>query len=50
MGRGDGEQFVASAVPAFLAETRQVQYVENGEIVVLRPDGVTITTAERVKR
>ncbi len=44
IGRGEGEQFVASAVPAFLAETRRVQYVENGEIVVLRPEGVTITT------
>jgi glucosamine--fructose-6-phosphate aminotransferase (isomerizing) len=44
VGRGDGEQFVASAVPAFLAETHRVQYVENGEIVVLRPDEVTITT------
>jgi glucosamine--fructose-6-phosphate aminotransferase (isomerizing) len=46
VGRGDGEQFVASAVPAFLAETRRVQYLENGEIVVLTPDGVTITTAD----
>ena len=44
VGRGEGEQFVASAVPAFLAQTRRVQYVDNGEIVVLRPDGVTITT------
>src|SRR5438067_3737123 len=46
VGRGEGEQFVASAVPAFLAETRRVQYVENGEIVVLRPDGVSITTCD----
>jgi glucosamine--fructose-6-phosphate aminotransferase (isomerizing) len=45
VGRGDGEQFVASAVPAFLAETRRVQYVENGEIVALHPDGVTVTDA-----
>jgi glucosamine--fructose-6-phosphate aminotransferase (isomerizing) len=45
VGRGDGEQFIASAVPAFLAQTRRVQYLENGEIVVLRPDGVTITNA-----
>jgi glucosamine--fructose-6-phosphate aminotransferase (isomerizing) len=45
IGRGDGEQFIASAVPAFLAETRRVQYLENGEIVTLRPEGVTITTA-----
>jgi glutamine---fructose-6-phosphate transaminase (isomerizing) len=52
VGRGDGEQFVASAVPAFLAQTRRVQYVENGEIVVLRPGGVTITTGagEEVER
>ena len=45
IGRGEGEQFIASAVSAFLAQTRRVQYVENGEVVVLRPDGVTITTA-----
>jgi glucosamine--fructose-6-phosphate aminotransferase (isomerizing) len=44
VGRGEGEQFVASAVPAFLAQTRDVQYLDNDEIVVLRPDGVTITT------
>src|SRR4029077_7241476 len=52
VGRGEGEQFVASAVPAFLAETRQVQYVENGEIVILRPEGVRITTSagEEVQR
>jgi glucosamine--fructose-6-phosphate aminotransferase (isomerizing) len=46
VGRGEGEQFVASAVPAFLAETRRVQHVENGEIVELRPSGVRITTAD----
>jgi glucosamine--fructose-6-phosphate aminotransferase (isomerizing) len=44
IGRGEGEQFVASAVPAFLAETRRVQYLENGEIVALTRQGVTITT------
>jgi glucosamine--fructose-6-phosphate aminotransferase (isomerizing) len=45
VGCGEGEQFIASAVPAFLGETRRVQYVENGELVVLRPQGITITTA-----
>jgi glutamine---fructose-6-phosphate transaminase (isomerizing) len=44
IGRGEGEQFIASAVPAFLAQTRSIQYIENGEIVVLRPDEVTILT------
>jgi glutamine---fructose-6-phosphate transaminase (isomerizing) len=45
VGRGEGEQFIASAVPAFLAQTRSVQYLENDEIVVLRPGGVTILTS-----
>jgi glutamine---fructose-6-phosphate transaminase (isomerizing) len=49
VGRGEGEQFIASAVPAFLAHTRRVQYLENGELVVLRPDGVTILTAAGVE-
>src|ERR1700759_1097243 len=39
VGRGDGETFIASAIPAFLRETRQVQYIEDDELVVLRPDG-----------
>jgi glucosamine--fructose-6-phosphate aminotransferase (isomerizing) len=45
LGRGEGEQFVASAVPGFLAETRTVQYLENGEIAVLSPAGVRIMDA-----
>jgi glucosamine--fructose-6-phosphate aminotransferase (isomerizing) len=49
IGRGEGEQFVASAVPGFLAETRTVQYVENGEIVVLEPSGVRIMTADGIE-
>ena len=46
VGRGDGEQFVASAIPAFLAHTRDVQLIENGEIVALRPDGVEFMVAD----
>ena len=45
VGRGEGEQFIASAVPGFLAETRRVQYLESGEIAVLRPGGVELMTA-----
>ncbi|MFP5362787.1 MAG: glutamine--fructose-6-phosphate transaminase (isomerizing) [Thermoleophilia bacterium] len=40
VGRGEGEQFLGSATPAFLAYTRDVQYVEDGEIVVLTAGGV----------
>ncbi len=46
VGRGEGEAFFASAVPAFLAETRHVQYIENGEIVAIRPDGAEFTAAD----
>jgi glucosamine--fructose-6-phosphate aminotransferase (isomerizing) len=46
VGRGDGEQFVASAIPAFLAHTRDVQLIENGEIVAVRRDSVEFLTAE----
>jgi glucosamine--fructose-6-phosphate aminotransferase (isomerizing) len=45
VGRGDGEQFIASAIPAFLSETRTVQYIDNDEIVVLRPAQVEFLTA-----
>ncbi|HEX5781293.1 MAG TPA: glutamine--fructose-6-phosphate transaminase (isomerizing), partial [Solirubrobacteraceae bacterium] len=45
VGRGDGEQFLASGIPAFLAHTRRVQYIENDEIVVVRPEGVEFFTA-----
>src|SRR5579884_262212 len=48
IGRGVGEQFVASAVPAFLAHTRSVQYMGDEEIVVLRPDGVEFLSAAGV--
>jgi glutamine---fructose-6-phosphate transaminase (isomerizing) len=41
VGRGDGETFLASAIPAFLRETRRVQYIENGEIVAITPSGTT---------
>jgi glucosamine--fructose-6-phosphate aminotransferase (isomerizing) len=44
VGRGDGEQFIASAIPAFLRETRHVQYIGDDELVVLRPEGAEFFT------
>ncbi len=46
VGRGEGEQFVASAIPAFLRYTRQVQYMGDDELVVLRPEGVEFLTPD----
>jgi glucosamine--fructose-6-phosphate aminotransferase (isomerizing) len=36
VGLGEEESFLASAIPAFLAETRRVMIVESGQIVTIR--------------
>jgi glutamine---fructose-6-phosphate transaminase (isomerizing) len=46
VGRGDGEQFIGSAIPAFLAHTRRMQLIENDEIVVVTADDVQFTRAD----
>ncbi|HEV7129999.1 MAG TPA: glutamine--fructose-6-phosphate transaminase (isomerizing) [Ktedonobacterales bacterium] len=42
VGLGEGEQFLASDIPALLQHTRQVLLLEEGEVVKLVPAGVTI--------
>jgi glucosamine--fructose-6-phosphate aminotransferase (isomerizing) len=44
-GVGDGETFLASAIPAFLADTRTAVQIENGEIVEIDAAGIRITDA-----
>jgi len=44
-GIGEGESFLASAIPAFLAETRRAVAIENDEIVTIDAGGVRITDA-----
>ena len=39
VGLGEDESFIASAIPAFLSETRRIQLVENDEIVAVSPEG-----------
>jgi glucosamine--fructose-6-phosphate aminotransferase (isomerizing) len=43
IGVGEGEQFIASDVPAILKQTREVIYLDDGEVAKLTRDGVTIT-------
>jgi len=46
VGVGEGENFIASAIPAFLDATRRIQLVEDGEIVVVTPEGTRFLRAE----
>jgi len=45
-GIGAGETFLASAIPAFLADTRTAVPIENGELVEIEADGVRITDTD----
>ena len=43
VGVGEGEQFIASDVPAILNRVKKVIYLNDGEVAELRPAGVTLT-------
>ncbi len=45
IGLGDNETVVASDVTALLHRTRRVIYLENGDIAVIRRDGVRVVSA-----
>ncbi|HEY6001047.1 MAG TPA: glutamine--fructose-6-phosphate transaminase (isomerizing) [bacterium] len=45
IGRGQGEQFLASDVPALIEHTREVIYLGNGETAVLSREGVDLRDA-----
>ncbi|MEI6451464.1 MAG: glutamine--fructose-6-phosphate transaminase (isomerizing) [Actinomycetes bacterium] len=42
VGVGDGEMFFASAIPAFMAHTRTVIFLEDGDVVTLRAAGAEV--------
>ncbi len=45
LGYGEGESFIASDVTALLRYTREVSYMEDGEVAVLTEDGVQVFDA-----
>ncbi len=49
VGVGDDESFLASAIPAFLHETREIMNIDDGEIVVLDADGAHVLAADGVR-
>ncbi len=52
IGLGEGEYYVASDVSAILAQTREVVYLDDGDVAVLTRDGYTILNqrAQRLER
>ena len=45
-GLGEGENFLASDASALVPRTRDVVYLEDGDVVEVRPDGITICGAD----
>src|SRR5450759_1362700 len=50
VGLADGETFLASDVAVILAHTDRVVYLEEGDVVDLRPSGATITGVDGAPR
>jgi glucosamine--fructose-6-phosphate aminotransferase (isomerizing) len=49
VGVGEGEMFLASSIVAFHAETRRVQFIDDGDIVAITPEGSVFHRGDQIE-